>query len=246
MAVKLEDLSRSSLESLIELKFAVREMHENDALLRLLETSILLEGKKGRGKSLTATAICWQLRERFDKHIITVGSKMGLQEAFGPFQEITEAEFKDCLSAIQDVVERKVAAQAVVDALKEKGADLMYAVIVFDEAGKLFEARTPNDKLVRLFGYFMDQQRHYHCTTILCAPSRQRVDGRVRQQVDWYGRCFHNKWSHQCTVRLVNGLDVIVFDFDGADDTYHVPYYQMYDSWNLVGYRRSHLDIEKI
>jgi len=241
MMTKLEKLSYNDLEQLVRMKLLLRDTKEEDALSRLVETSIMLEGKKGRGKTLTAVAICYQLREHFNRHVITVGSKMGLKSEFGAFEQLSEAQFKDALSRIQDVVDEEAGAEAVVNALREKGVDLLYATIVFDEAYKLFDCRTPSDKLVRLFGYFMAQQRHYHCTTLLLTPARDMIDRRVRQQVDWHGRCFHNKWSHRGTVRLVSGLETMTFDYSGIDDTYHTAYYDMYDTYTLVGYRRKHL-----
>ena len=239
----LEDLSKRDLERLLEMKLMLADQKEEDALARLVELSILLEGKKGRGKTLSAVAISYQLRERFNRHVVAVGSKMGLFEEFGEFQNLSEVQFKDALEKIQDVVDEEAAADAVVKALNAKGVDLLYATIVFDEAYKLFDSRTPSDKLVRLFGYFMAQQRHYHCTTLLLTPNRDMIDKRVRQQLDWQGRCFHNKWTHKCTVRLVGGLDTTTFTLNGRDDTYHIPYYEMYDTHTLVGYRRKHLDI---
>ena len=169
---------------------------------------------------------------------------MGLKSEFGEHQDLTESQFKDALTKIQDVVDEEAGAEKVVEALRAMGVDLMYSTIVFDEAYKLFDCRTPSDKLARVFGYFMAQQRHYHCTTLLLTPNRDMVDKRVRQQLDWQGRCFHNKWSHKCTVRFVGGLETITFTFSGIDDTYHIPYYDLYDTHVLVGFRRKHLDIQ--
>ena len=246
--LKLEDLSVGALQQIIELKLAMAEEEEEDVYLRLLELSTCLEGKKGKGKTMSAVVICYNLRERFDRHVITVGSKMGLNEDFGPFQNITEMEFRDILSKVQDIVEGESHARAAEDvyrALKKAGIDLMYATLAFDEAYKLFDARTPSDKLVRLFGYFMSQQRHYHCTTVLCTPNRQMVDKRVRDQVDWWGRCFYNQWTAECIVRLTAGLESMPLIFNSADDTYHIPYQEMYNSWSLEGFRRSHLNIKQ-
>jgi len=243
MTTKLEDLTKHDLEQLVNMKLMIAESKEEDSLARLVETSILLEGKKGRGKTLSAVAITYQLRERFNRHVITVGSKMGLKSEFGEHTDMTETQFKDALSKIQDVIDEEAGAGEVVKALRAKGVDLMYATIVFDEAYKLFDCRTPSDKLARVFGYFMAQQRHYHCTTLLLTPNRDMVDKRVRQQLDWQGRCFHNKWTHRCTVRLVGGLETMTFTLSGIDDTYHTSYYDLYDTHTLVGFRRKHLDI---
>ena len=242
--LELKDLSVHDLRELVNLKLMLAESKEEDALARLVETAMLLEGKKARGKTLSATAICYQLRERFGRHVITIGSKMGLRPEFGESQDLTETQFKDALTKIQDVVDEEAGAEEVVKALRAKGVDLMYSTLVFDEAYKLFDCRTPGDKLARVFGYFMAQQRHYHCSTLLLTPNRDMVDKRVRQQLDWQGRCFHNKWSHKCTVRFVGGLETMTFTFSGIDGTYHVPYYEMYDTHILVGFRRKHLDIE--
>ena len=46
MVAKLEELSRRDLERLVEMKLMLAESKEEDALARLVETSILLEGKK--------------------------------------------------------------------------------------------------------------------------------------------------------------------------------------------------------
>jgi len=243
MTLKLDDLTVRDLKRLLELKAVLADQKEEDALARLVETAILLEGKKGRGKSLSALAIMYQLRERFNRHVITVGTKMGLKEGFGEFENLSELQFKSTLEKVQDVVDEEAAAEAVVRALRDKGVDLMYATLAFDESYKLFDCRTPSDKITRLFGYFMAQQAHYHCTTLLLTPNRDMIDKRVRQQLDWQGRCFHNKWTHNCTVRLVGGLETMTFTLSGTDDTYHIPYYEMYNRWNLVGYRRKHLEI---
>jgi len=246
MALELEDLDRKTLELLVQLKFAVREEEQKNALKRLVETSILLEGKKGRGKSLTAVVISWLLRESYGRHVITVGTKLGLKPSFGAFTEITEKEFKNTLDKVQDAVEESAVADRVYESFKAEGIDLMYATIVFDEAYKLFTPLRVMEKLNMLFSQFMAQQRHYHCTTILCAPNREDVNRRVRQQVDWFGRCFHNKWTHQCVSRLVSGLETLPLNFNGLDDSEHTPYYEMYDSWVMTGYRRQHLVVDKI
>jgi len=45
MTTQLKDLSRRDLEQLVEMKLTLQESKEEDALARLVETSILLEGK---------------------------------------------------------------------------------------------------------------------------------------------------------------------------------------------------------
>jgi hypothetical protein len=245
---ELKAFTSEELLAILQVADAVQDRKEEDALARLLETAILYEGKKGRGKTLTAVAQSYQLRERFGRHVIAVGSKMGLKPEFGEFQNLDEREFKNALDTIAEVAEdkdsEKKGAEEVHKALLSRGVDLLYSTIVFDEAYRLFDA-SHRDRLSRLFGYFVSQSRHYHCTIILLTPNRKMVDQRVTQQIDWWGRVFHNKWTDKCEVILTAGLETMTFSIDGADGTYHTPYYEMYNSWALLGFRKSHLTIEK-
>jgi len=245
---ELKVLTSEELLAILQVHDALQDKREEDALSRLLETAILYEGKKGRGKTLTAAAQSYQLRERFGRHVIAVGSKMGLKPEFGEFQQLSEGEFKNALDTIAEVAEdaeaEKRGAEEVHKALLSRGVDLLYSTLVFDEAYKLFDA-SHRDRICRLFGYFIAQSRHYHSTIILCTPNRKMVDQRVTQQIDWWGRVFHNKWTDTCEVILTAGLETMTFSIDGRDGTHHIPYYDMYDSWTLLGFRKAHLTMEK-
>jgi hypothetical protein len=247
-AADLRGLTRDELYAVLEAIDILQDKKEEDALARLLEQAILYEGKKGRGKTLTAVAQGWQMRERFGRHVIAIGSKMGLRPEFGAFQNMNEREFKGALETVSEIADdaeaEKKGAEEVHKALLAKGVDLLYSTLVFDEAYKLFDA-SHRDKLSRLFGYFVAQSRHYHCTILLLTPNRKMVDQRVTQQIDWWGRCFHNKWTDKCEVVLTAGLETMTFSIDGVDNERHLPYYEMYDSWALLGFRKSHLTIEK-
>jgi hypothetical protein len=102
------------------------------------------------------------------------------------------------------------------------------------------------DKLVQLTGFFVAQQRHYHVTTIFTSPVREMIDKRVRVQLDWQGRVYHNKYTHIARCRLVSGIDVVTYEVDGASDAEHVPFYDMYDSWGMLGFRRTQLAIKNL
>ena len=247
-AEELKVFTSEELLSILQVYDVLQDKREEDALARLLETAILYEGKKGRGKTLTAVGQSYQLRERFGRHVVAVGSKMGLKPEFGEHQDMSEREFKNALDTISEISEdeeaEKKGAEEVHKALLSRGVDLLYSTLVFDEAYKLFDA-SHRDKICRLFGYFVAQSRHYHCTIILCTPNRKMVDQRVTQQIDWWGRVFHNKWTDKCEVILTAGLETMTFSIDGVDDIYHLPYYEMYDSWTLLGFRKAHLSIEK-
>jgi len=245
---RLEDLNVEDLEFLASVVAARKEAENDDAIAQLIEKCIIIEGKKGRGKTLSAVALCYQMRERFGRHIIAVGSKMGLKkETFGEFQELTIQQFRDALVAISEVSSiagGEANPEVVQKLLLERGVDVLYATIVFDESYQLFDCRTPSDKLVRAFGYFGAQQRHYHCTTILLTPDINMLDRRIRRQVDWIGNCFHNAATSNVTLRLSSGLDTLTIRFNGADDSLHPAYYDMYNTHALVGYRTTHLDVK--
>ncbi len=240
-----EKLNLEQLEELFELDTEIADTEQQDVIGRLLETSVDIIGKKGRGKTLTGVTVGYQLRERFERPVVCVGSKMGLNENFGPFQFLGEQDFRNEMEKISVAADEEENAEQVAAMFKKYGVSILYATIIFDEAYKLFEARRAMDKMVQLMGYFMAQQRHYHVTTVLMAPDEKLIDKRIIQQVDWKGRCFHNKYTNMCRARFVQGLEVLTLDIDGTDDTLHPTYYDMYNSWNMVGYRKQSLNIKQ-
>jgi len=226
----------------------------------LLNSIVFLEGKKGKGKTLAATAIIHQLRELFGKPVVVIGTKMGLNANFGPFVFLDEKQFINELDKISTISKNSPDSEvenAVHTALQNLGVDIMNATLVFDEAYKLFDARTPSDKLVRVFGYFVAQSRHYNITIILIAPNRDMIDKRVRRQIDWFGRvsttckslpnpetgrpmCVRPRCPHRTTVRFVGGIDKFKFTIYGPN------YWDKYDTWAVVGFRSSHLKIGNV
>ena len=241
-----DKMSLEQLEELFELDTEIASVEQEDVFGRLLETSVDVIGKKGRGKTLTGVCLAYQLRERFGRPVVCVGSKMGLNEDFGPFQFMGESDFRNEMERISVAADEEENAEQVAAMFDKYGISILHSTIVFDEAYKLFEARRAMDKLVQLMGYFMAQQRHYHVTTILMAPDEKLIDKRIIQQVDWKGRCFHNKYTDMCRARFVQGLEVLTLDVDGLEDIHHVPYYYMYNSWAMVGYRKTSLQINNL
>ncbi len=239
-----EKLSLEQLDELFMLDTEMANQEQEDVIGRLLETSVDIIGKKGRGKTLTGVATAYQLRERFGRSVVCVGSKMGLNDNFGPYQFMGEMDFRSEMEKISVAANEEENAEQVAKMFEKYGVSILYSTIVFDEAYKLFEARRSADKMVQLTGYFMAQQRHYHVTTIFMAPDEDMIDKRIIRQVDWKGRCFHNKYTDMCRARFVQGLEVLTLDIDGLDDTMHEAYYRMYDSWAMLGYRKQSLQIK--
>ena len=244
--IKFEELSNEALIEVFKCFVDISEEKKESALARLVEQAILIEGKKRRGKTLSAVGLSWELRERFGRPVVCVGSKMSLNANFGPFIYMPESDFRAEMEKIDVASKEEESAERVANMFERYGIRILYATVVFDEAYKLFNVRTPMDKLTQLTGFFVAQQAHYHVTTIFLAPNREQVDKRIRTQLDWQGRVYHNKYTNVARVRLVQGIDVVTYDIDGASDSEHIPFYDMYDSWGLLGFRKTSLNIKNM
>jgi hypothetical protein len=242
----VDKLSTEAMLAVVDIFDEVEDERKVDALEQLREKTILIEAKKRRGKTLTAVALSWEMRERFKQPVVVVGSNMGLKPEFGESQFMTESEFRDELSNIAQVANEAENAEQVVKAFEKYGIKIYGATVVFDEARKLFNRRAPMDKLCQLFADYLMQSAHYHTTNILTAPEEQDVDRRVCKQVDWRGRVYHNKYTNIARCRFTMGVESIVYDVNGASDEEHTPFYNMYDSWALLGFRNRALTIKQI
>jgi len=242
----IEELSDEELLMIAEAFLHIEREEREEKLARLVEQAILIEGKKGRGKSLVALAIAWWLRELFNRPVITIGSKMGLKPSFGPHLVMSEMAFRDELMQLSIVANENDNAEAVAKAFEKYGINILYATLIFDESYKLFNARNPMEKLIQLFGFFIAQSRHYHVTTMLLTPDRSMLDGkRVRPQMDWNGRVYHNKYTNKARLRLISGIETMTVTVDGRNDpSPEMPFYDMYDSWALLGMLPSQLNIK--
>tara|TARA_B100000749_G_scaffold76440_1_gene57441 strand:- start:5414 stop:6187 length:774 start_codon:yes stop_codon:yes gene_type:complete len=211
-----------------------------EAIGSLVRQITLFEGKKGRGKTLAAVAMAYQMREFFDIPTVVIGSSMDLTPAYGPHVFLDEREFIDNLDKMTKI-SKGTADQEVGDAIEtvmeNMGISIHDSLLVFDEAYKFFDARTPSDKLVRVFGYFVAQSRHYKSTIFLISPNRDMMDKRVRRQIDWFGRCFTNRRTNVTTVRLTGGVESWKLRVNGPT------YWPMYDTHAILGFRAKHLNI---
>lgn len=246
MTLNVKRLNDKQLQELWELETLNRVRKTEDVMSRLLETCVMIMGKKGRGKTLSAVSIAYTLREAYQRQVVIVGAKAGLKPAFGPSQYMDERAFRDELERMTVAASEEENAQQVASSFEKYGVSLLGATVIFDEARKLLNSRRAADKLVQLVGDYVMQSRHYHNTIIILAPGEDEIDKRVVRQVDWKGRCFHNKYSHICHVKLTQGLETLNLDIDGTDSSMHVPFYDMYDSWTMLGYRQTSLKINNM
>jgi hypothetical protein len=246
LGLNLKGLNNTQLMELVELDMQMDLQDYTDNLKQLVKKITFVYGKKGKGKTAFAVAASWGLREYFDQPVVCIGSKMGLGPAFGPFDYMPEVEFKEELAKIDMVANEDENAEMVAEIFKRKGIKIMGATIIFDEAYKLMNARSPQDKMVKLTVQFVSQCRHYLCTPIILAPDERMIDKLIVLQMDWKGQAFWNKYTYTTTIRLQYGVDVITFEVDLTDGSLHTPFGEMYNSQNILGYRPSTLNIQKL
>lgn len=244
--IDVDSWSEDALLAGIESFDNLEEERREDSLSLLVEKATMIEGKKRRGKTLAAVGISYELRERFGRPVVCVGSDMGLNESFGPYKFMNENAFREEMERISIAATQEENAEQVMKAFDKYGISTMYATVIFDEARKMLNNRRAMDKVVQLTGDYLMQSAHYHTTTLICAPSENEIDKRILRQLDWKGRVYHNRYTNTARLRLVSGIDVITYDIDGADNSSHIPFYDMYNSWRLLGFRKASLRIKDL
>lgn len=244
--LNLKSMSDEQLAQLIELDMHLDTEKETDSLKELINKLIFVEAKKRKGKTAWAMATAWKLREYFDKPVVCVGTKMGLKPEFGPFDYISEAEWREELEKITVAANENENAEKVNEVFRAKGIHIIGATVLFDEAYKLMWSRTPQDKIVKLTVQWVSQVGHYDCTCIVLAPIEAMIDKLIRPQFDWKGQAFFNKYTKVVTVRLQYGIDVLTFTVDLLDGSTHIPFGDMYNTTNITGYRAQTLSAPKI
>lgn len=233
-------------------------------MARLLYKVMFLEGSKGKGKSVSHTAISYNLRELFGKSVLVVGTSLGLdRNKYGEFRYVQAEQFIEELKSFSELagIEASKSHSAVAatdlseDKVKRKlmSMGLVNSVLVMDEAQQIFDA-SHRDKLSRAFGYFLSAVRHYKDTVLISAPERQMIDRRIKRQVDYYVAV-----GNDCRTQ---------FDEDGnphcirpgcmhiVTNTYFNPreapwrqkwlapvYWEMYDSWSTIAFRDSAMSV---
>lgn len=224
--------------------FEILSSEELDEALWFLEfllSLIVIEGKKGSGKTLLAIALATKFKEYYNKKIILDFRPF---PAFGEYGYMDEVKFMAELNKVTDII--KSTPQDDVNlgiewSLKKLNLDIENSVMIFDEAYRYFDCRTPSDKLVRVFGYFVAQMRHYHITMILLCPNKRYLDRRVRDQIDFLGRVAFNRKTLVAHSRFLSYVTGEVKPLK----VYGPNYFDLYDSWSPIAMRRKVLDLRR-
>ena len=217
------------------------EIKEALFFIEFLQTLIVIEAKKGSGKTLLAIALATKFKEYFHKKVLL---DFMPKPAFGEYMYLDEAKFMGELNKVTDIVKSTSPddiALGVEWSLKKLGLDIENAVIIFDESYRYFDCRTPTDKLVRVFGYFVAQMRHYHVTMILLCPNKRYLDRRVRDQIDYLGKVAFNPGSLVAHARFLSYITGEIKPLK----IYGPNYFELFDSWGPIAMRRKVLDLRR-
>ena len=217
------------------------EIKEALFFLEFLQTLIVIEAKKGSGKTLLAIALATKFKEYFHKKVLL---DFMPKPAFGEYMYLDETKFMEELNKVTDIVKatsQDDIALGVEWSLKKLGLDIENAVIIFDESYRYFDCRTPTDKLVRVFGYFVAQMRHYHVTMILLCPNKRYLDRRVRDQIDYLGKVAFNPGSLVAHARFLSYITGEIKPLK----IYGPNYFDLFDSWGPIAMRRKVLDLRR-
>jgi len=226
----------------------IKEMRSQGAtyavLSRLLDRITCFEGRHDKGKTLSVVAISRKMRDIFHRHVVVVESSMGLKPAYGKFSFLSVRQMVKELEKISKAAENganEMTPEELDLALKEQGISLYNALVIFDEANKLFEVGTWNNPLVLLVSYMIQQMAHYHMTVLIATPRRMDITPRVREQVDYWARPTYHEFDQTCEVSFYKLSEVRQMKL-----TINArKYFDLYDRWALIGFRGKSLRIKE-
>lgn len=207
----------------------------------LSEGVILIEGRKGSGKTAMGVRIAHRLREYFGRPPLLDFHPL---EPFGKYTYFDEARFVNDLQTAASLSRATESDMEYITKgiLNQMNVELAGSTICLDEAYKYFESRRPHDPLNLAFGYFISQSRHYRSAIILMVPHRDMIDKRVRRQVDVIIRAAFNPITQIITARvtyLTSGEEPKKVRVWGPS------VFPLYDSWNPIAMRRKLLNLGK-
>ena len=213
---------------------------EQQFLLPFIDGITVLEGRKGSGKSTASVALLYLLKEHFNMPVVCDFPLK--EETFGEYTHMDINSFVKDLRIVSEATKgdsADVAERAVDKLMGGRRSILDGSAILLDEAYKYLDCRTPADKVVRLFGYWISQIRHFRASLIIVVPDVSMMDKRIHRQIDRIGRVYTDHESGE-VVALFNDIMAgerkrLVFDAE--------KYWTMFDSWVLTPFRMQHMNV---
>lgn len=233
------------LQEMLELELDSEEDEHYNNLEQLLDKKTLIWGKGGSGKTTVGICIGHDIRERWNRPVIIVGTRMGvIREKFGEVREIDELEFLDQLTRINKAVGKDTditnpeQTQAL---LMSHGVYLFGATILVDEGLNLVDRRRYSDPVNQVVVDFSTKSRHFFITFVVFVPREEDVDPRALDQFNWKGSCFYNEYTELVKLHLLHGATNLHLEWDTEDDLLHAKVHDMFSTHNVVGFRGTKL-----
>jgi len=234
-------------------KLTKAELEQNYNTLRyFLDCLTLFWGQMGAGKTTNAVAMAYWMRELFELPVISVGTTVGLQPAFGPFQHMETRGFIQQLMLIAKISDEIIAENIPEEDIdnhlqwckENRGLKLYRAILLVDEMYKECDARKPNDPRNLAWLNFIAQMRHYHCTMICMTPNPRNVDGRVRDQIRWLCRPDPDPETRTYALRFKGPQGSLTMQVYGPDYAGKYPGAPeaMFNSWAFTGFNAKGLE----
>ncbi len=121
------------------------------------------------------------------------------------------------------------------------GVIIYRAIIMIDEGNEFMGGDVQMNPLVRLFALFVQRMAHLKLTIIAAAPRKADIAPKMAMQVDSFARCNTFKGKGYTKIAFRDGLmqDRWTLKF------LYARYWEMYESFNLLGIRGRNLSIAK-
>lgn len=182
-----------------------------EKLLPFSDGITVFEGIKGSGKTTSAIALAWYLREEFGFPVVC---DFPLKTEFGDYQPFDTKVFVQNLRMIAEASKGfdQSVANRQLEELMEAGKmpRIIGSVIILDEAYQYMDSRMPHDRAVRLFGYWISQIRHFQSPLIFMTPAMHMIDKRIRLQVDRVMNCITEQYDNGERMTYASGDDRVL------------------------------------
>lgn len=153
----------------------------------------LVDGLPGAGKTLFMATEGWKFKKYFD---IPTCADFPLKPAYGDFKYIGEEQLLEELEAVSIAARTQKETRVKGEALIKKwiedgpGSYLQGSILLLDEGYRYFDCRRPMDKLGILYGYLVQQWRHYQMQIVVAATQVELLDRiRFRPYITHWVKC---------------------------------------------------------